>query len=275
MARKPMRDVQLLVSQLAPIGTCIRCAGQLRAWWSLYEGLGARRVCYECVLKQTHDRYRRSHPERQRSNGTKAPTKPKYNVGARACAYCSTEYTPTGNPHQSIYCSKKCNTNAYKTRNGWKPQPKSPKVVEPRWPSTRIWVIRCGECERSHVARGATARFCPSCAAVRHARIAKDRVLGLYNAGRPLNLRETKRWHRSLCEYFISRDGDRCGICNRRVDISLRSGPSGDPMGPSIDHIVPRSKGGTDDLANLRLTHWSCNNRRGNRGVPEQLRLVG
>lgn len=31
----------------------------------------------------------------------------------------------------------------------------------------------------------------------------------------------------------------------------------------TADHIVPRSRGGTDELANLRPAHRSCNSRRG------------
>jgi len=30
------------------------------------------------------------------------------------------------------------------------------------------------------------------------------------------------------------------------------------------DHIIPRSKGGIDDLSNLQLAHAYCNKRKGN-----------
>ena len=64
-----------------------------------------------------------------------------------------------------------------------------------------------------------------------------------------------------------------CSRCNRYL--SLKSGPRGDERGPSIDHIVPRSQGGGDDLANLRLAHWGCNRARKAKGGNEQLALVG
>ena len=66
------------------------------------------------------------------------------------------------------------------------------------------------------------------------------------------------------------RDGNRCHICEKRIDMRL-SGV--DPNGPTIDHLVPVSKGGTNDLSNLALAHRKCNVARGNRG-PAQLRLV-
>jgi len=40
-------------------------------------------------------------------------------------------------------------------------------------------------------------------------------------------------------------------------------------MGPSIDHLVPVSKGGTDDDENLYLAHLMCNKRRGNKDIDE------
>jgi 5-methylcytosine-specific restriction endonuclease McrA len=35
------------------------------------------------------------------------------------------------------------------------------------------------------------------------------------------------------------------------------------PGSNSVEHVVPRSVGGTDDLANLRPAHLACNVRRG------------
>ena len=33
----------------------------------------------------------------------------------------------------------------------------------------------------------------------------------------------------------------------------------------TIDHIVPRSKGGSDDMENLQLLYQACNSVKGNR----------
>lgn len=35
----------------------------------------------------------------------------------------------------------------------------------------------------------------------------------------------------------------------------------------SIDHLIPRSQGGTRALHNVALSHWKCNNIRGDRAV--------
>ncbi|HSN20083.1 MAG TPA: HNH endonuclease signature motif containing protein [Usitatibacter sp.] len=62
---------------------------------------------------------------------------------------------------------------------------------------------------------------------------------------------------RRLRERVIARDGLVCGICGGDV-------PRDDVH---IDHIVPVSLGGADDIDNLRVAHAFCNVSRGNRGA--------
>lgn len=56
------------------------------------------------------------------------------------------------------------------------------------------------------------------------------------------------------------RDGWVCGICTEQVNRSLTY-PN--PMSPSLDHIVPLSLGGEHSRANTRLSHLTCNVKRG------------
>ena len=75
---------------------------------------------------------------------------------------------------------------------------------------------------------------------------------------------------------FISiaeRDHWTCGICRGPVN-PRRIFP--DPLAGSLDHIVPLSKGGSDeDPANVQLAHFRCNWSKGNRPANDQLRLLG
>ncbi|MBF0808519.1 HNH endonuclease [Rothia nasimurium] len=41
----------------------------------------------------------------------------------------------------------------------------------------------------------------------------------------------------------------------------------------SVDHVLPRSLGGSDDIANLRPAHFSCNSARGNRVMPTKRKV--
>ncbi|HZK34158.1 MAG TPA: HNH endonuclease signature motif containing protein, partial [Bacillota bacterium] len=51
-----------------------------------------------------------------------------------------------------------------------------------------------------------------------------------------------------------------CGICGKPVDMSLKYG---DPMAPTIDHIIPVAKNGhPSDISNLQLAHWICNRQK-------------
>ena len=57
-----------------------------------------------------------------------------------------------------------------------------------------------------------------------------------------------------------------CGICGELIDLRLKY-PN--EMSFSIDHIVPRSLGGSHSAKNLQAAHLSCNSRRGNSPLPQ------
>jgi 5-methylcytosine-specific restriction endonuclease McrA len=69
---------------------------------------------------------------------------------------------------------------------------------------------------------------------------------------------------RLKAELFDLQDG-KCWICGKLMHEFARPGH---PLAPSIDHIVPLSKGGKNDPSNKLLAHRSCNSERGNKEVP-------
>ena len=58
-------------------------------------------------------------------------------------------------------------------------------------------------------------------------------------------------------EYLLEKWGRKCGYCGK-TDIPLE-----------IEHIVPRSKGGSDRVSNLTIACHECNQRKGNKTAAE------
>ena len=51
-----------------------------------------------------------------------------------------------------------------------------------------------------------------------------------------------------------------CGICGKPVDFSYKN-PH--PLAPTVDHIIPVTKGGhPSDISNLQLAHRCCNRQK-------------
>lgn len=68
-------------------------------------------------------------------------------------------------------------------------------------------------------------------------------------------------------QILYRRDGNKCHICGKAVSKKdFTRTPEGrfvaGPKYPTVDHVVPKSKGGTHDLNNLKLAHKSCNSQK-------------
>ncbi len=66
------------------------------------------------------------------------------------------------------------------------------------------------------------------------------------------------------------RDGDACQLCFEPIDFVSRATRKNPSLGRSIDHIIPKTLRGTDDLTNLWLTHFKCNARKGKQWIGRQ-----
>lgn len=77
---------------------------------------------------------------------------------------------------------------------------------------------------------------------------------------------ERRTWQKAgenvTVEGLRKRDGDMCGICGAAIDFSL-SGRA--KWGRTVDHIIPRAKGGAHTWANCQLAHSFCNISKGAR----------
>lgn len=64
---------------------------------------------------------------------------------------------------------------------------------------------------------------------------------------------------------LVKRDGNRCHICGGECDRSDKAYGNVGPMYPTVDHVVPLSKGGTHTWGNVKLAHFQCNSEKGAR----------
>lgn len=104
----------------------------------------------------------------------------------------------------------------------------------------------------------------PSCEVVRSTCRACGRTI-LWHSARSYcstacNRNRPQRWRKHALQVH-ERDQWTCQLCGTPT---LREWVRGDMRSPTLDHIVPRSLGGSDDIANLRTAHWLCNSIRGN-----------
>ncbi len=89
-----------------------------------------------------------------------------------------------------------------------------------------------------------------------------DRLIGVFPVPKVLRLVTyvVTRWRKSSGPMWsrtriLERDGRRCGYCGGTAT--------------TIDHILPRSRGGTDSWRNTVAACGSCNQRKGNRTPAE------
>lgn len=108
---------------------------------------------------------------------------------------------------------------------------------------------KCGSLSERPATRGQRPRLCTSC--------------------------RTSHWITNSERHSIyQRDSWTCWLCLEVVDHSLIGTTS--EWRPSLDHITPRSHGGSNHPDNLRLAHFWCNViRRDDRYAPEDFRVSG
>lgn len=75
---------------------------------------------------------------------------------------------------------------------------------------------------------------------------------------------ERRTWQKSgenvTVDGLRARDGDDCGICGDPIDFAL-SGR--EKWGRTVDHVIPRAKGGAHTWGNCQLAHSFCNLSKG------------
>lgn len=153
------------------------------------------------------------------------------------CVGCGNEFLPRQSG-RTKYCSRGCAFNHKQA----KPKPVRAKACEV---CGALFSIPNGKKYCGKECRAVAA------AAVSMANGYKRRAIVGRNTAEPITLIE-----------IGERDGWTCGLCHGHVDRCERWPDRGSP---SLDHIVPISKGGLHVRSNIQLAHLGCNWTKGNR----------
>lgn len=169
----------------------------------------------------------------------------------RTCLRCGCEFKPKASEQ---YCSDECR----KARNSAKGRE---QYAQRRGSLAQAVCKCCGVTFEPQ--RGNGAMFCSRRCAKRYGNREKSRT---FNGRGRAALREhygdewRKHYERINQAKVHERDGYVCGICGGAID---RYEKSPVPTSPSVDHIVPLSKGGDHTYSNVRSAHFWCNSKRG------------
>ena len=125
-----------------------------------------------------------------------------------------------------------------------------------------VYVKECPGCESSFTTSNRIKVFCSEqCQLWHREQFRRERDKEFRN-------KVTPSFKRRI--YFASNGF--CGICNQYIDLRLAH-PN--QMSFSIDHIIPRSLGGTHSFTNLQAAHLGCNAKRGNKSLEQTISESG
>ena len=202
----------------------------------------------------------------------------------KKCEYCGKDYEPKTS--RSMYCSRECNDEAHKKRM------RKRYAIKHKIGEERI----CACCGKKFKAKSEKGKFCSTkcnwasrngahpierkCEVCGNSFITSDnhprktcgnelcvkeyRAIYRRKHGKLKRIPKEQRVDKDITlAKLILRDGKRCWLCGELTDendyIVNEKGIMCGNNYPSIDHIIPISKGGLDAWDNVRVAHRRCN----------------
>lgn len=224
----------------------------------VYESVGLRKKVYcspECAVEFNRIQWRddpekvakRNEWQRARYAGTKRPQ------ASCVCVVCSKSFlAKTSQP--AVCCSPNCyrkkryHADIEKSRARCRQE----SAIRRKKPIVSAECLMCGASYSCTEKRASHRTFCNRQCKVefsRHVRRAKHS--GQYIKFKSVEIFEKYGWT--------------CHLCSKPI---LKSFEYPDPQSPSLDHIIPLSKGGWHAPWNCRPAHLGCNSRKGDKLPP-------
>jgi 5-methylcytosine-specific restriction endonuclease McrA len=187
--------------------------------------------------------------ERHRQNQKRKP------LATHNCEHCGKHFAT--NYVKPRFCSKQCrqivNKIEGKTRFERKQQQKYPGGIRT---TPCSW---CKEPRTWKIGESVITAYHPKCTI--EARRARYRIKTVKRQS------QLQKPSRLAADEVVRVYGSNCAICNDPIDLALKRTS---PRGLTVDHWIPLSKGGSDNISNLRPAHWSCNRKKSNK-LPEEV----
>lgn len=217
--------------------------------------LGCR--CPEC--RDCHNESVRRYRSSRREAGR--PLEREYRMAVRACEQCVVAFEVRADS-STRFCSMACvglsrradvdgTVKARRARDARRQSARRRLAKAAEGSSSRgaVWVMGgCQTCGSPFLSPGEASRYC--------SRECRAEFRKMSNA-----------WIDRLTRLSIYKADDwRCRLCGDKMS---RAYSPGDPWSPTLDHIVPRSHGGTDGRENLRSAHAWCNSIRADARVDD------
>ena len=159
--------------------------------------------------------------------------------------------------------------------------------IKPKGKRTRSYMTKCSICAKEErrlerrkrcsccgrLVEEPRKRMCPECRDVRQREAQRKQRLKrgtLHERARYARAKVNGRidWSISLNK-LIQRDRGVCALCGQPVDLNAYHMTAegyfiAHDLYPSIDHMIPLSRGGTHSWENVQLAHFRCNALKGN-----------
>jgi len=164
-----------------------------------------------------------------------------------ACQNCGTLFEATA---QRRFCTKPCRLKKTRLEQNLKERQERRQKVD----AQGFVTTECGWCKKPRTyeyRQGGHNAFHPHCTIeARRARYRIKTVKRHSLINKPSRL---------AADDVVRMYGNNCAVCNEPIDLTLKRTSS---RGLTVDHWIPLSKGGSDDMSNLRPAHWNCNRKK-------------
>jgi len=245
--------------------TCVVCAAPMPAtarWDTKYcsklcrsrsRGAKNKAAYWQTYYARHGKRLRAANNLRRRLE--RAPRRPK----PRSCRQCGLTFTPKMD--KGTFCSTRCCDRAMSVRNRLKENARRRRVSAARR-KRRMPPRKCLACGVVFNPSRIKGRWCSKRCLMRDWAKHHPDIARSHRLVRRARLRRVP-YERISPQVVFERDGWTCQWCRQPTPASLIRTTS--LSRPTIDHVVPLSKGGTHLYSNVQCLCFSCNSRKGAR----------